>query len=506
MQSLIHTVSFKGIETVTVSVQVHISNGLPAMAIVGLADKAVAESKERVRAALSSLGLSLPAKRIAVNLAPADLVKEGAHFDLPIALGLMTAMGVLPADSVDDYLVLGELSLDGSIQPITGTLPAALAAATQQKRIICPAANGPEAGWAGELDVVAASSLTQLINHLRGTQVIAAPERRLLPKSPPGPDMADLKGQQTARRVLEIAAAGGHHLLMIGPPGAGKSMLAARLPSLLPELTPAEALETTMIHSITGTVPVSGLVQNRPFLDPRHSASMAALVGGGNKAWPGEISMAHNGVLFLDELAEFSRQALDSLRQPLETGEIVIARANMHVRYPAKFQLVAAMNPCRCGYLSDPARACTKAPDCARNYMAKVSGPMLDRFDLLLDIEALEPSALMTDSPAETSDEIKTRIAAARSFAVQQRPHTATHLNAKLSAADIQKDIQLNDHVQAVLTQAMDKQNLSARGFHKILRVARTIADLARSEQIDRIHVLEALSYRRYFLFGAVNG
>ena len=318
--------------------------------------------------------------------------------------------------------------------------------------------------------------------------------------------MADLKGQQTARRVLEIAAAGGHHLLMIGPPGAGKFMLAARLPSLLPELTPAEALETTMIHSITGTVPVSGLVQNRPFRDPHHSASMAALVGGGNKAWPGEISMAHNGVLFLDELAEFSRQALDSLRQPLETGEIVIARANMHVRYPAKFQLVAAMNPCRCGYLSDPARACTKAPDCARNYMAKLSGPLLDRFDLLLDIEALEPSALMTDSPAETSDEIKTRIAAARSFAVQQRPHTATHLNAKLSAADIQKDIQLNDHVQAVLTQAMDKQNLSARGFHKILRVARTIADLARSEQIDRIHVLEALSYRRYFLFGAVNG
>ena len=268
MQSLIHTVSFKGIETVTVSVQVHISNGLPAMAIVGLADKAVAESKERVRAALSSLGLSLPAKRIAVNLAPADLVKEGAHFDLPIALGLMTAMGVLPADSVDEYLVLGELSLDGSIQPVTGTLPAALNAAAQKRRIICPSANGPEAGWAGELDVVAASSLTQLINHLRGTQVISAPERRLPPKPPPGPDMADLKGQQTARRVLEIAAAGGHHLLMIGPPGAGKSMLAARLPSLLPDLTPAEALETTMIHSITGSVPATGLVQTIHIIPP----------------------------------------------------------------------------------------------------------------------------------------------------------------------------------------------------------------------------------------------
>ncbi|HCD63893.1 MAG TPA: hypothetical protein DEQ51_05110 [Alphaproteobacteria bacterium] len=318
MQSFIHTVLFKGIETVTVSVQVHISNGLPAMAIVGLADKAVAESKERVRAALSSLGLSLPAKRIAVNLAPADLVKEGAHFDLPIALGLMRAMGVLPADSVDEYLVLGELSLDGSIQPVTGTLPAALNAAAQKRRIICPSANGPEAGWAGEL--------------------------------------------------------------------------------------------------------------------------------------------------------------------------------------------VAAMNPCRCGYLSDPARACTKAPDCARNYMARVSGPMLDRFDLLLDIEALEPMALMTDSPAETSDEVRARIAAARAFAVQMRPHTAMHLNAKLGASDIQKEIELNGHVQAVLTQAMERQKLSARGFHKILRVARTIADLARSEQIDRIHVLEALSYRRYFLFGAVNG
>ena len=261
-----------------------------------------------------------------------------------------------------------------------------------------------------------------------------------------------------------------------------------------------------MIHSITGSVPATGLVQTRPFRDPHHSASMAALVGGGNKAWPGEISMAHNGVLFLDELAEFSRQALDSLRQPLETGEIVIARANTHVRYPAKFQLVAAMNPCRCGCLSDPVRACTKAPDCARNYMARVSGPMLDRFDLLLDIEALEPMALMTDSPAETSDEVRARIAAARAFAVQMRPHTAMHLNAKLGASDIQKEIELNGHVQAVLTQAMERQKLSARGFHKILRVARTIADLARSEQIDRIHVLEALSYRRYFLFGAVNG
>lgn len=506
MKSLTYTVSFRGIETVTVSVQVHISNGLPAMAIVGLADKAVAESKERVRAALSSLGLSLPAKRIAVNLAPADLVKEGAHFDLPIALGLMTAMGVLPADSVADYLVLGELSLDGSVQPVTGTLPAALTAAAQNKRIICPAENGLEAGWAGQIDVVAASSLTQLVNHLRGTQVIAAPERKLPPSPPAGPDMAELKGQQTARRVLEIAAAGGHHLLMVGPPGAGKSMLAARLPSLLPDLTPAEALETTMIHSITGSVPASGLVQTRPFRDPHHSASMAALVGGGTKAWPGEISKAHNGVLFLDELAEFSRQALDSLRQPLETGEIVIARANTHVRYPAKFQLIAAMNPCRCGYLSDPARACTKAPDCARNYMARVSGPMLDRFDFLLDIEALEPIELMTESAAETSAEVRDRIAAARRFAGHHRPETALHLNAKLSASDIQKDIELTDTVQALLTQAMDKQNLSARGFHKILRVARTIADLAGSVELDRIHVLEALSYRRYFLFGAVNG
>lgn len=506
MQSITHTVSFRGIETITVSVQVHISNGLPAMAIVGLADKSVAESKERVRAALSSLGLSLPAKRIAVNLSPADLVKEGAHFDLPIALGLMTAMGVLPADSVADYLVLGELSLDGSVQPVGGTLPAALQAAAQGQRIICPAENGLEAGWAGEIDVVATSSLTQLVNHLRGIQVIAAPERRLPPTPPAGPDMAELKGQQTARRVLEIAAAGGHHLLMIGPPGAGKSMLASRLPSLLPDLTPTEALETTMIHSITGSVPASGLVQTRPFRDPHHSASMAALVGGGNKAWPGEISKAHNGVLFLDELAEFSRQALDSLRQPLETGEIVIARANNHVRYPAKFQLIAAMNPCRCGYLSDPARACTKAPDCARNYMARVSGPMLDRFDLLLDIEALEPAELMADTRSENSEDVKKRIIAARHFAAKHRPHTSMHLNAKLGASDIEREVKENETVQAVLTQAMERQRLSARGFHKILRVARTIADLAGAEQIDRIHVLEALSYRRYFLFGAVNG
>ena len=344
MQSFVSTVAYRGIETLDVSVQVHMSNGLPAMAIVGLADKAVAESKERVRAALSSLGLALPAKRIAVNLSPADLLKEGAHFDLPIAMGLLTAMGVLPSDSLSEHIILGELALDGSIRRVAGILPAALHAKGSAKALICPAENGAEAAWAGDLTILASQNLTELINHLRGNQLLAAPVARAEPPPENGPDLADLKGQETARRALEIAAAGGHNLLMIGPPGAGKSMLAARLPSLLPPLTASEALEATMIHSVAGALPASGLIQQRPFRDPHHSASMASLVGGGQKAWPGEVSLAHRGVLFLDELAEFSRPALDSLRQPLETGDIVIARANHHVRYPARFQLVAAMN------------------------------------------------------------------------------------------------------------------------------------------------------------------
>ncbi len=346
MHALVQTIAFRGIDTIPVDVQVHIANGLPTIAIVGLADKAVAESRERVRAALSSIGLALPPKRIAVNLAPADVVKEGAHFDLPIALGLLIAMGVVSPDAIADRVVLGELALDGSIQQVSGVLPAALAAAASGQHLICPAACGPEAAWASGLDIIAAPDLVSLLNHLKGVQILSPLEPKYLSVDRNYPDMSDLKGQDTARRVLEIAAAGGHNLLMIGPPGAGKSMLAARLGGLLPALSAAEALQVTMLHSVAGQLGDGGLIRTRPFREPHHSASMAALVGGGPWAKPGEISLAHNGVLFLDELAEFARPVLDSLRQPLETGKVVVARANHNVTYPARFQLVAAMNPC----------------------------------------------------------------------------------------------------------------------------------------------------------------
>ena len=340
---------------------------------------------------------------------------------------------------------------------------------------------------------------------MRGNQLLAAPIARGEPPPENGPDLADLKGQETARRALEIAAAGGHNLLMIGPPGAGKSMLAARLPSLLPPLTASEALEATMIHSVAGALPASGLIQQRPFRDPHHSASMASLVGGGQKAWPGEVSLAHRGVLFLDELAEFSRPALDSLRQPLETGDIVIARANHHVRYPARFQLVAAMNPCRCGYLSDPARACSRAPRCAQDYMARISGPILDRFDILLDVTELRPSELLSEQLSESTAAVRKRILSSRNFAAARHSDHPEILNAHLEAKSLNDELKNNDEIRALYSEALEKQALSARGFHKS-RVARTIADLAASQHITRYHVLEALSYRRFFLFGADNG
>lgn len=501
MVARIETVAFNGVEVLSVDVQVHVAGGLPAFSVVGLADKAVAESRERVRSALSALGLALPPKRITVNLAPADLQKEGSHYDLPIALGLMVAMGVLPPDQMEGYVVLGELALDGRIGPVAGVLPAAIHAQAQDKGIICPEANGPEAGWAGDLDIVAAGDLIQIVNHLKGTQMLGRPEARLEEARERAPDLKDVKGQETAKKALEVAAAGGHALLMIGPPGSGKSMLAARLPGLLPPLEPREALEVSMIHSVAGQLAGGRLMRQRPYRDPHHSASLAALIGGGLKVKPGEISLAHHGVLFLDELPEFARPTLESLRQPLESRRAVIARANSHVTYPAHFQLVAAMNPCRCGYLDDPERACTKAPRCAQDYQSKISGPLLDRIDIAVEVPAVSATDLSLPPPAEGSAAVAVRVAEARRLQREryraEAPESGIATNAEADGDLLAAVATPDPQGQALLREAADKLKLSARGYHRVLRVARTLADLAGAETVGRLHVAEALSYRK---------
>jgi magnesium chelatase family protein len=415
MVTRVATVAFQGIEAVPVDVQVQLSPGKPGLLIVGLPDKAVKESGERVRAALYASGLGLPPKRIIVNLAPADLPKEGSHYDLPIALGLMAALGAIPSDTLSRHLALGELGLDGRLAATAGVLPAAIAAQARDLGIICAAESGPEAAWAGdELDIIAADSLLALINHLGGFQLAARPTAKRLADPGRLPDLKDVRGQEVARRALEVAAAGGHNLLMVGPPGAGKSMLAARLPSILPTLNPRELLDVSMIQSIAGELAGGALSDRRPFRAPHHSASMAALVGGGLKVRPGEVSLAHNGVLFLDELPEFSPAVLDSLRQPLEGGEVVIARANAHVSFPARFQLIAAMNPCKCGMAGTPGHTCKRGDRCADDYQSRLSGPFLDRIDLRVDVPAVSAAEMVGQAESEASVTVAARVEKAR--------------------------------------------------------------------------------------------
>ncbi|CAA7616283.1 YifB family Mg chelatase-like AAA ATPase [Magnetospirillum sp. UT-4] len=495
------TIAFSGIDCLEIDVQVQVAGGLPAFTIVGLPDKAVGESRERVRAAFNSLGLALPPKRITVNLAPADLLKEGSHFDLPIALGLLAGMGVLPPDEVAGYVSLGELGLDGSLAAVSGVLPAAIAASAAGRGLICPAVQGSEAAWAGDLEILAAPSLLALVNHFKGMQVLARPEPKLAEDDPDPLDLRDIKGQESAKRALEVAAAGGHNLLMIGPPGSGKSMLAARLAGLLPALEPAEALEVSMIHSVAGHLADGRLLRRRPFRDPHHSASVPALVGGGSRAKPGEVSLAHNGVLFLDELPEFQRGALEALRQPLESGRASVARAAAHVTYPARVQLVAAMNPCRCGYLGDPAQACSKAPRCGAEYQSKISGPLFDRIDLHVEVPAVNPADLSLPPPAEGSAEIAARVAAARAVQAERlaalAPGRGWRTNAEADGETLERIAAPDAPGRALLTEAAERMRLSARGYHRVLRVSRTLADLDGAEGVRRLHVAEALSYRR---------
>lgn len=486
----VNTFSFAGIEAMPVEVQVQIAPGIPAFLVVGLPDKAVAEARERVRAALTAMGLALPPKRVLINLAPADLLKEGSHFDLPIALAVLAAMEVIPIEEVVHFAALGELSLDGRLSPVAGVLPAAIGASARALGLICPASQGGEAAWAGPIGVLAAPDLLTLVNHFRGIQLLTAPDPAGIAIPPSAPDLCEVRGMETAKRALEIAAAGNHNLLLIGPPGAGKSMLAARLPALLPDLTPQEALEVSMIHSVAGMLDGGRLVQRPPFREPHHSASQAALAGGGNRARPGEVSLAHRGVLFLDELPEFPRAALEALRQPMESGRTTVARAAAHVTYPARFQLIAAMNPCRCGHLADAARACGRAPNCGVDYQTKVSGPLLDRIDLTVEVQPVPPAELSRAPPGEPSARVAARVAHARARQRDRCDSAATNAEADPHA------MALTPEARALAEQAAERLRLSARGFTRTLRVARTIADLAAEPTIRRQDIAEALAFR----------
>ncbi len=495
----VKTVAFKGIEAILIDTQVHIAGGIPAFNIVGLPDKIVAESKERIRAALNSIGLALPPKRITVNLAPANIQKEGSHYDVPISLGLLVGMDVIPGRLLEEYIALGELSLDGSINAVSGVLPASIEAVANNMKIICPEENGPEALWANaDIEVVAPSKLADLISHLKGNKTIQIPTRCDIEKRETTNDMQNIKGQEVAKRALEVTAAGRHHMLMIGPPGNGKSMLAKSLPGILPDLTSKEILEISMIMSITNNLKNGKISRNRPFREPHHSCSMPAMVGGGRKAQPGEITLAHNGVLFLDELPEFPRQVIDSLRQPIESNEVTVSRAHAHITYPAKFQLISAMNPCRCGYLQNQLKSCSKAPRCGADYQGKISGPMLDRIDIIVEVPEINPLEFMDYKEPECSQTIKQRVVAAREIQEERyKNYNNISCNSDLNGSALEVFCKPSEEVKETIKTFIKNNTISIRNYSRLIKIARTIADLGQSDEIKKEHVIEAILYKR---------
>jgi magnesium chelatase family protein len=491
------TVAFEGVEARIVEVQCAVSPGMPYFGLVGLPDKAVSEARERVKAALNSMAIALPSKRIMVNLSPADLPKEGSHFDLPIALAVLAAIEIIPKEEVEGVVALGELSLDGRLMPVIGALPAAMAAAEESKALLCPRACGAEAAWVGATEVLAAGSLAEVVAHFTGRKSLPVAEAGEVVTGPTGPDLRDVKGQERAKRALEIAAAGRHHMLMVGSPGSGKSMLARRMAGILPPMSAIEALETSMIHSIAGLLSEGGITRTRPFQDPHHTASPAAITGGGKGAKPGQVSLAHNGVLFMDEFPEFPRPVLETLRQPMETGDIVVARANAHIRYPSRFLLIAAANPCKCGFMTDPSRACARVPVCGEDYLGRISGPLMDRFDLRVEVPPVAYTDLDLPATGETSATVALRVAKARAVQAERfEGHPEVRVNAEAEGALLEEIAAPDAESRALLAKVAERFGLTARGYHRVLRVARTIADLAGEADLRRPHVAEAVSYR----------